>query len=270
MRKIIGAELFKIRKRRMSFILLGVLVFLFVLIFFLHYRAIGGSSASLEAAHPLLFPQVFELIFESASGIGTLLIVILASFVMGEEYGWGTIGKVMAGVVFRHRYLGAKVVSLFIVTLAITLICLVLGIILGLVTTAHFSSVSSDFVTLSFLGKVGRMWGGTVLILMTNAFLTLMFVILTRSAWWGIGGYILYGFLDLTITANSVWGGGWISHLPRYLIIPNTSSILQMEEGVSTWLLHSSILHAALVLITWCVLFLGMSFYLFRRQDITV
>ena len=270
MGKLVGAELFKIRKRRMSFALLGVLICFFLLIFFLHYRAVGGSSASLEAAHPLLFPQVFALIFNTASGIGALLLVILASFVMGEEYGWGTIGKTMAGVVVRHRYLGAKVVSLFIVALIITLISLVLGIILGFATTAHFSEVSLDFVTLSLLGKVGRMLGGTVLVLMTNALLALMFVILTRSAWWGVGGYILYGFLDLDITANSLWGGGWISHIPRYLIIPNTSSILQMEEGVSTWLLHSTIPHATVVLLAWCLLFSGMSFYLFRRQDITV
>jgi ABC-type transport system involved in multi-copper enzyme maturation permease subunit len=270
MGKLIWAELFKIRKRRMSFVLLGALISSFLLIFFLHYRAVGGSSAASEAAHPLIFPQVFELIFNTASGIGTLLLVILASFVVGEEYGWGTIGKVMTGVVVRHRYLGAKVGSLFIVALAISLISLVLGISLGFVTTTHFSEVNLDFVTLSLVGKVGRMLGGTVLVLMANALLALMFVILTRSAWWGIGGYILYGFLEMVITVNSLWTGGWISHLPQYLITPSANSILQLEENASTWLLYSTIPHATAVLLAWCLLLFGMSFYLFRRQDITV
>jgi hypothetical protein len=111
------------------------------------------------------------------------------------------------------------------------------------------------------------MLGGTVIILMANASLALIFVIFTRSAWWGIGGYILYGFVEMVITVNSLWAGGWVGKIPQYLITPSAHSLLRWEEG-STWL-YPTIPHATIVLLAWCFFLYGISFYLFRRQDIT-
>jgi ABC-type transport system involved in multi-copper enzyme maturation permease subunit len=220
----------------------------------------------------LQFPDAFNFIFSTAAGIGTFLLVILASFVMGDEYSWGTIRPVMAKIAVRRQYLGAKIIALIIIAIIVTMISLILGTILASFTTAKLGELRGDFITFPLLGKIGGLFGGTVLSLTCYALLALLFTTLTRTAWWGIGAYIIYEFVDMTITTLSMVGG-WLSNISQYLISPNTYALVPIgaAESFSSWFpqLYPSIPHAIVVLLTWCILLTAISFYLFQRRDIT-
>ncbi len=274
MTTLIGVELLKIKKRRMSFILLGVLVFFFCLTFSLYYYVVVSSGESYRAAlaMPLQFPDAIDLIFSTAQSAGSLVLVILASFMVGEEYGQGTVRQMMARVRTRSRYLGAKILSLLIIVLIVTAISLIVGTILASFTTSKLGGLSLDFITLSLLGEVAKMFGGTALTLAVNSFLAVLFTILARSAWAGIGGYIGYGLVEGIVSTVLSMGEGWPKDISQYLIGPNTFAFVHLEiEEFSFWLpeFYPSAIHATAVLLCWCAFFLGISFYLFRRRDIT-
>jgi ABC-type transport system involved in multi-copper enzyme maturation permease subunit len=268
---LVGVELFKIRKRRMCWILLGVLILLFCLSFLSYYYVEAGYPPEMRGTS-LQFPDAFNFIFSTATGIGTFLLVILASFMMGDEYSWGTIRPTMAKIVVRRQYLGAKVVTLVIIAIIVTMISLALGTILASFTTAKLGELSLDFITLPLLGEIGGLFGGTVFSLTVYALFALLFTTLARAAWWGIGAYIIYGFVEMTITTLSS-GGRWLSSISQYLITPNTYALVPLEAAdlISSWFpqLYPSIPHAIVVLLIWCILLMALSLYFLQRRDIT-
>lgn len=274
MSTLIGIELLKISKKRISWILLGVLVLFFCLTFSVHYYVVVSSEAFHRAAlaMPLQFPDAFDLIFATTQTVGSLVLVILASFVVGEEYSQGTIRQMVARVRIRSRYLGAKILSLLIIGLITTAISLIVGTLLASFTTSKLGGLSSDFLSLSLLGEVAKMFWGAALTLSVNSFLAVLFVILACSTWAGIVGYIGYGLVEGIITGVLNRGEGWLNNICQYLIGPNTYAFIHLEiEDLSLWPseFYPSAIHATVVLLCWCALFLGISFYLFQRRDIT-
>lgn len=274
---LIKSELTKVRKRRMAWILLLVLVGFFAIQFFLNY-AMGVQNAEYpnEALISLLqFPDAFKLIFSTAQGIGGLLLAVLVAFMMGNEYHWGTLRQTMAYVGDRPQYLGAKVLSLLILAIIITFISLLVGIAFACATTSWLGDLNSDFITLSLAGDTGIIFGGTVLGLTTVALLVFLFTILGRSSWVGLGVYLGYSFIvEMTVMGIASTAGGWMGNIPDYLIGPNSTAFLEMEElgediGWQFDIGLPSMPHATLTLLAWCAILGGLSFWLFRRRDIT-
>ena len=172
---LISAELFKVRERKISWVLLAVLVGFLVLYFFLSYYVVLNSPQPSESSRELLqFPGAFKLIFSTTQDIGTLLMVILTAFMIGDEYRWGTVRQMMVCVGDRFQYLGAKIISLLIIIILISFISLIVGTIFASFTTSALGDLNLDFITLSLIGEIGRMFGGTVLALVAFALLTLL------------------------------------------------------------------------------------------------
>jgi ABC-type transport system involved in multi-copper enzyme maturation permease subunit len=264
----------------MTWILLIILVGYFAIQFPLSYAVLKNTEYPSEAALTMLqFPDAFRLIFATAqgfpSGIGGLLLVILVAFMMGNEYHWGTLRQTMAYAGDRQQYLGAKVLSLLILAVIITFTSLLVGIAFACATTSWLGDLNADFLTFSLVGDVGIMFGGTVLGLTVISLLVLLFTILGRSSWVGLGVYLGYAIIvEGAITAiASAAGEGWIKSIPDYLIGLNSMAFLQMEElGEDIgWQFEMSpgIPHAVLVLILWCAILGGISFWLFKKRDIT-
>jgi ABC-type transport system involved in multi-copper enzyme maturation permease subunit len=204
-----------------------------------------------------------------------LLLAILVAFMVGNEYRWGTLRQTMAYVGDRPQYLGAKVLSLLLLAVILTFISLLVGIAFACVTTSWLGDLNSDFITLSLCGDIGKMFGGAVLSIFTIALLTFFFTILGRSAWVGLGSYLGYSIiLEGALVGIANAAGGWLENVPDYLISPNSSAFLELQEvGEDTgWFIDigvPSILHATLTLLAWCAILGGLSFWLFRKRDIT-
>lgn len=235
---------------------------------------LNSPQPSVSSRELLQFPGAFKFIFSTTQDIGTLLMVILTAFVIGGEYRWGTVRQMMVCVGSRFQYLGAKIISLLIIIILISFISLIMGTIFASFTTSALGDLNLDFITLSLMGEIGRMFGGTVLALATFALLTLLFALLSRSAWAGLGGCLGYIITEAIIVDISFTTEGWLKNVPEYLIRPNASGFLYIkgiEELRSYGDLDTgvSIPHAALVLALWCVLLCGLSFYLFKQRDIT-
>jgi ABC-2 type transport system permease protein len=278
MNQLLGAELFKIRKRMMTWILLAVLVSFIVLNFIFRYLAVtsfsnGGTSSNVYESlrNALQFPEAFTMAFSVTQSIGIILLIILAASLFGNEYAWGTASQVMSRRGERGSYIGAKVVALIITTLFLVLIGLTVGTLLSIFTTYKLvGTLNWDFFTISFAGSLIKMFGWTAFTIMVYVLLAVLFATLGRSVVVGIGGALGYVFIEMILVGILDNASGWVHRIPDYLIGHNIAALLPIELGgpFSTSSPPSG-LHATIVIIIYAAVFLGLTFYLFRRQDLT-
>ena len=137
--QMITAELYKLRKRRMIWILLAVMAAFFCLMFFATYGIATSPpdrmpvTAIDEIKASLQFPGAFDLIFSTAGTIGTLLLIILVASSIGNEYGWGSIRQVLARRGIRYHFVISKLVSSVIIAIIGLLLAIAIGFVLALI-----------------------------------------------------------------------------------------------------------------------------------------
>ena len=118
----IRVELFKLRKRKMTWIMLIVLGAFFCLIFFSIYGITVTPPERLphQAVAPIqnliTFPDAFNMIFSSAQSIGAILLIIMVASSVGNEYSWRTIRQMLIRRGVRYQYVLSKLAA-FIVRL---------------------------------------------------------------------------------------------------------------------------------------------------------
>ena len=273
----IRAELFKLRKRKMTWIMIIVLAAFFCLIFF----AVYGITASppermphegLETMRNLItFPDAFKMIFSTAQNIGAILLTIIVASSVGNEYGWGTIRQTLIRKGIRYQYVASKLVAFIVYALIV--IAFIIGFCLALLTTQWINgALNWDFMTVSYVGELFTMYGWTFYGLLVYILLAILLSLVGRSAIVGIGGTLGYYFVESIAISIFNQSGGWLAEIPNYLIGHNISAILPttMMQGpfASSGALPST-LYASTVLAIYCVVFLGLSLYLFKRRDVT-
>jgi ABC-type transport system involved in multi-copper enzyme maturation permease subunit len=212
---MIKGELFKLRKRNMTWILLIIMAAFFCLMFFATYGIISNPPEQMLGAPidaikaSLQFPGAFDLIFSTAGTIGTLLIIILAASSIGNEYGWGSIRQVMTRKGIRYQFVVSKLVSLIIVTFIGLLLAVIIGFILSMITSNLLGSINWNFVTASFIGEQFKNFGWTLFTLLPYILMSVFFAFLGRSAIAGIGGGLGFYFIESIAVTLLSQSGGW-------------------------------------------------------------
>ena len=209
-----------------------------------------------------------------AHSIGAVLIRILASSVLGTEYGWATLRAVLTRGVNRWQFLGAKVLSLLlfgaggsiVVALTVAVSSLIAASLLvddgGLADSGQWSTVAVVF-------------GKAVYGLIPYAILALFLSVLTSSSSMGIAFSLAYFFVESILV--QILGGlfEWFSNVTDFLLGPSVTSWMT-ETGVRTtgegamFPLSdpSSQLHAFFVVMAYVIILGAAAFWLFLRKDI--
>jgi ABC-2 type transport system permease protein len=259
MLEMIRAELFKIGKRKMTWILLAIQGAIFsALIFF--------STYDLDSP----IPDVFSLIISTAANLEILLLIILVGSSIGNEYGWGAIRQVMIKKGIREHFVLSKLISLVIVAAIGLFICFVIGLILVLITSALNSSMNWDFMTVSYISEILGKFGLALLSLLPYILLTALFTFVGRSAIAGIGVGLVFYFLEIGIITLLSMSVSWLSDLPAYGIGPNVNLLLPASQFSRFFETSSTVPQASLVLAIYCVVFITLSLLVFKKRDITV
>jgi ABC-2 type transport system permease protein len=282
--RLISAELFKLRKRTMTRVLLYVLIGIIIVLYFL---LLAVSNVSLPDMGPhagsiqnlLGLPVALPFAMFILSSFGCVLAIILVASAMGNEYNWRTIRMVVVSSESRFKLLTAKLISATIFILIGMLIGLAAGFIMSLITTAiggytfDFSFFTGNYIWDQFL----QFWR-TFFVLIPYISLGFLFAIVGRSAMPGIASGIGIFFLESVITTFMYLAGGWVAKIPGYLLYANVQAITSLSdlpqgfragggEGISMQLPGTT--HAFIVLAIYSVIFLFVSFYLFRKRDVT-
>jgi len=281
--RLIKAELFKLRKRAMTSILLYVLIGLLIIMYLV---LLAISNANLPNRHDaggaiqnlLGLPEAIPFAFMMLGFVGTILACILAASSVGNEYNWRTIRTMLISSESRTKLLGAKLIAVSVYVLLGMVIGLAVGFIMSLITTA-IGGYSFDF---SF--ATGTYWWDQFVQLWRTFFIMLPYILLAfllsvagRSAMPGIAVSLGLFFLEpILIDPLMAMAGGWVAQIPDYLILKNFQ-VINALNGLPGGLgglsggtaAELSVTHAAVTLGIYMVVSLIIAFYLFRKRDVT-
>lgn len=286
MTRLIGAELFKLRKRLMTRVLLFVLIGLVVVIYML-LLAVSKVPLSAQAQdrmnvqnmqNVLGLPTAIPFALSLLSSFGTMLAVVLTASSMGSEYGWGTIRTFLISSESRSKFLGAKLIAAIIMILVGMVIGVAAGFVMSLITTAIGGyAFDFSFATGNFLWQQFVQFWRTFYVIMPYVLLGFLFAILGRSLMPGIAVGIGEFFLETIITGFMRAAGGWIAQVPNYLLSANVNSITalnQLPVAFGQGPLGNpgqlpGVWHGSIILLAYSMVFLVLGLLIFRRRDVT-
>ena len=211
-------EWFKLRRRRLPWILLFVSVLLLQITFWSAYAlfrvgddvALGdGGTASVSGAflELLAFPNNAVIGLAISHGFSIILIMILAASLTGTEYGWGTVRTVLTRGAGRWQLLASKlllVALLGVGALIVGALSMALSSFIASLTLegGNWLAESADWA------EVARIFGKAIFGLLPYVALGLFFAVLTTSSGAAIGlslGYAVAEGIVISILANFDW-----------------------------------------------------------------
>jgi len=259
MLRLIGIEMFKLRKRWMPYVMLLLLLATILLPLLVRYLSEDTQ------ADMLVMEDAMINIFTSIPMLGIFLVIILTASMIGAEYGWGTLRQTLSRGTSRNKYLTSKLLAITIVVVGGVLIAVLIGLIANIIAGMLVEgAIDWGGFSEHFLASLGR----TLLILATFMSMASFFAILTRSfatgmaltVAWYIGEQIIAGLLSI--------GSGWLDEVPRYFISYNVSNLINLNTSIS-FIETEPWWQSCAILLAYIVVIITAAYYFFRRQDLT-
>ena len=220
----------------------------------------GGLSNSLGVAH----------------SIGVILVMILGASAMGVEYGWGTLRTALARGVGRWQFLGAKGLSLILLSGVGLLIASLTVVVGSLIAAALTLDDGGGLADAGEWSTVGVMFGKAAYGLAPYAILALFVTVLTSSSSMGIAISLSYYFLELILVQIMSGLFDWFGNISDYLLGPNIIAWMTepgvVTTGGNTGLANISdtpgTLHSFVTLLVYMAVLGGAASWLFLRKDV--
>lgn len=214
------------------------------------------------------------------SGLMPMLALILgASLAVGDEFRYGTVRTSLLAAGNRRRFLGARLVSLFAVTVGLFAILALIGVALSLglrVVGAELAPVTTSIDPLS-----GLLWlGAHLLTTMVLIALAVALTVVLRSGALPLLLILIAAFVELFVANLPIFGQGeFLAGVPQGFL---TTSIrtLTTELGLQThavalaeaeppaMAIRLSLIVVAGIIAAWGILFLVIADRRFRSMDV--
>lgn len=256
-------EWFKLRHRWLPWILLGIMVALAQLIFWLAATLsdeVSYRSTTENVVNGLGFSVVFA----------TFIAMILAASVTGGEYGWGTLRPALSLGAGRWQFLTSKVAVTLITTAVILIIMSVTVAVSGFIAEVALAPPEAEpYESTSWLELLG-IYGRMVYGFLPYILLAMFFAVLTGSNGVGIalslGYYVAETFIISPILGVFEWGGDALA----FLLSPNITAWQALGEsgGINTIGGVSAMAQGFVVITIYGLALGGGAFALFLRRDI--
>ncbi len=206
--------------------------------------------------------------------IGVVLFMILGASSVGTEYGWGTLRTALTKGAGRWQFLGAKALSLLLLSVAGLLVVSLTIVVSSLIAASLTLGDGGGLVGSGQWSTAAVMFGKATYVLVAYAILALFLTVLISSSSMGIAMSLAYYFAELIL--GRILGDlfAWFDNVSDFLIGFNTAAWMS-ETGVVTT--EGSLfpvsdppgaLHAFLVLLAYIVVLGAAAFWLFRRRDV--
>lgn len=263
---LLRSELFRLRKRPQSWIL-GIIMFLVVAAFYS-----GLTIASFLLSDPTSTEENLQLgsVFDNGMQIvtltGSILTVVFAAGLIGNEFGWNTIRPLLARATSRSALLSAKWITLFIASVGLFFV--------GLVATLAFSAIGSmvagafEGVDASTIGDWAVQFARLVYSQLPYTVLAFAVALVTRSNAAGIAVGIGFGIVEALIWSLIGLMTGAFDSVRKFGMEYPSTLLTEMDpnlDNAST----GEMWRAAAVLTVWMVLMIGATYWIFNRRDVT-
>ena len=286
MNSVLAAEILKVRKRWMPYVLLLVMLagaaVLIWLIGYVGYQEDPRGEFAGDAFRTFAFPWSIAALLDSGQFWGAAIFVaILTSSTVSTEYNWGTVRQALIRGQPRWQFLAAKLLGTAIVCIIFLLVALGVGILFSIIAT----SAAGEPITLDVLG--GPSLQDIVLMVLRSAagiipygLLAFALAVIGRSTALGIAGTLGYMLGEGIVVAilDSIGGIAAdfreiaIGHHVASLAAANRigsgdyNSIAARELPVSADL--PDVWIASLVVCLYSVVFAAVAFFVFQRRDL--
>ena len=261
-------EWFKLRRRWVPWILLGFVLVIELLLFWLVAILtddVSYQSPAENIANGLGFSAFF----------GPFVAVILAAAVMGGEYGWGTLRPVLSKGAGRWPFLTSKVAVVVLVTVSILIILSITVMISGFIAEAVLTAdpQAEGYGAISWvdlLALFGRMVYGFV----PYITLALFVVVLTSSNGVGIGLSLGYYIAETVILVPILTIFDWSDKVFAFLLGPSVDAWQSIEGGadasreIATIGGISDMAHGFILVTIYAVALAAAAIALFLHRDI--
>lgn len=285
--RILAIENTKILRRWMLWIEMGIMAGLVVFIFGLMY-VLGKTRQEAElidmAKGMIAWPGSLMTAMNMAGGkqLGGLLLLVLVGAMTAQEYTWRTMHLWLSRGVSRAAVLGAKFVAIFLPAALIVLAPVVIGGLVSIPISLDLngSLKLNEINGLQFLLSLGRV----VYTMMPYAALAFMLAIITRSTAVAIGGSLAYALIieNVISLVGMLLKGVGFDKVAALVPGSMASVILGLNDNAVRTVIRTgdsgsidigqfslSPTWAAVGLAVWTLLFLGLAWWRFSRQDIT-
>lgn len=277
-------EMTKVFRRRMTWVLVGILTLLVTGVYLLLYAIAQEvlsdptvAAATVEEVQGMLcWPQALSSLLglTGGAGLGGLMMVVLAGAVTAQEYTWRTTHLWLSRGMPRSAYLLAKYASLVIAALLIVLT----AVLVASPLTAWFTQQLTGSFSLTdlHLVEMGLSVLRTAYTILPYISFTFLVAILTRSTAAAIAAGMTYALLEeILVQLLGLAGGIWadVARLaPGSLAAALMQSNMRLVEidlgtGVNAGLSGPWVAAGGIAL--YAVGLLGLSLWAFRRQNLT-
>ncbi len=269
-------EWYKLRRRWLPWIMLGVLLVVSQLFVWVSY-SVNRSEQSGDIYANFTLPGSIPNVLGLAHSIGVFLVVILTASVLGTEYRWRTIRSILARGTGRWQYLASKIVLLILlaggallIVMAVTAVSsLIAGALAGDAPAGSSDSARWIDVPIAF----GKAWFSFLPYIALATF----FTVLTTSSAAGMAISLVYYYAESIVVAICLNLFTWFETVASYLLGRNAAAL--MRSGDDTMVMNFAIgggfgsfpsaLHAFLVLTIYILALGGLAIWLFRQRDLT-
>ena len=273
-------EWFKLRHRRLPWILLAVSVLLLQVAYWgayavfrfgedLTFGAGGRVSVGGEFQEVLAFPNSAGIGLTFSHGFSVILIMTLAVSLTGTEYGWGTVRAVLTRGAGRWQLLAAKLILVSILGAA--------ALVLGVASLAIGSFVASLtlegagwIATSPEWGEVARILGKSVYGLLPYVVLGVFIAVVTTSSGAAIGlglGYVVAENIVVGILSSFEW----FERVSGFILGQAVEGLFESADQTSPDAVFAGqpvALQGFLVSLAYIVILSGLAFWIFLRRDV--
>jgi ABC-type transport system involved in multi-copper enzyme maturation permease subunit len=268
--RLIGGELYKLRRRPMPKILILIAILIMIITFSFSALAakslsqdlctidkhgqehcIPQSQAEIErqkeaVSAPLRLPDALVLSVSVINFVGTISLIIITGSIVGGEYGLGTIRLMLTRGPTRTQFLLAKVGTIIICVLTTLFLLILVGILVGaLLNLMTGIAVNFSFFTGEWLVHAMAYVLIATLGLLVYAMVALCLATLGKTTAAGIAGALIWWFLESVLGAvltgigllNKGPVGDFFAAIPNYFIGNNIAALYAHQ---SRYLMHEA------------------------------
>ncbi len=282
---ILAAELLKVRKRWLPYVLLLFAVAGAAILIWL-----GGYGSwqdeedfqfRQDALRTFSLPWSIPALLDTGQFWGAILVGILTASVVATEHSWGTVRQALIRGQSRSQYLAVKIIGIAAVATVSLLLAFGVGVVFSIIATA----LADRPITLDVPGGpsvpvVGLMVLRAAYGILPYGLLAFCLTVVGRSTAMGLAGTMVYMFGEAIIVALLRGIGGVADDLSSFVLGHNVSALLA-ENRIGTGDYNSIAPRelplaselpdpavAALVIALYCLAFVTIAFAVFNRRDV--
>ena len=292
MLQLLRSEIFRMRRRWMPWIMLGLIVFAAFAVYFLIW---GSTQAQIELlksgqAQPQGAPTLEQLRetllivspgrvqdfgVSVVSGFGSIMLIVFAASHVGTEFGWGTFRTLLAHGASRTGFLVSKAVSLLLYAALLMFVGTVAAIGGSYVVSSLASLSTGSGIDVAEVAGAAAKSGYTFIPYMA---LAVAIAVWSKSAGAGIATGLVVYFAEGLVATILVSLNKDYAQIVNWGLSRNASALTRTvssgQGGPSTQDPTASTLpdptQAAIVLAVYCLIFLALAYWRLRSRDVTV